>query len=210
MKDDRHILGESTSHTEATSLTLLDRVKRQDGNGWSLFCSLYTPLIQWWCMRHGVAGSDIHDLAQDVFLTVFGRVEEFEHAGRRGSFRAWLRTITGYKYKEYERRRRGEPPGEGGSGALERLLLVVDVAPEGGADVVPEVEETERALVVRAALEQIRGTVEPKTYEAATRTLLGEPTAGVAAALGMTTGAVHVAKSRILQKLRAICDEHLD
>jgi RNA polymerase sigma factor (sigma-70 family) len=205
VKDDRHTLGggEGASATAATSLTLLDRVKGREAGGWEQFCSLYSPLIRWWCSRRGVPASDVHDLEQDVFLTVLGRVEEFLHTGNRGSFRAWLRQITTYKVMEYGRRRKGEPPGEGGTDARERLALVAEPVPR-------EEEETERALVVRAALEQVRGKVEPKTYEAATRTLLGEPTAVVAAALGMTAGAVHVAKSRVLKILREVCDEHLD
>jgi RNA polymerase sigma-70 factor (ECF subfamily) len=187
-----------------TSLTLLDRVRRQDADGWNRLCALYTPLIQWWCSRQGVPGSDVNDLVQDVFVTVLGGVVEFEHGGRRGSFRAWLRQITAYKVLEHGRRRRGEPPAEGGSDALTRLAQVADVVPA-------EEDNTERALVVRAAMEQVRGRLAAHTYEAALRTLVGgEPTDVVAAALGMKPGAVLVAKTRFLHKLRAELGELLD
>jgi hypothetical protein len=88
VKDDRHSSSGGASRGSPTSLTLLDRVRRQDADGWERLYALYTPLIHWWCSRKGVQGSDVQDLVQDVFVTVLGRVEEFQHGGRRGSFRA--------------------------------------------------------------------------------------------------------------------------
>jgi hypothetical protein len=74
-----------------------------------------------------------------------------------------------------------------------------------------EEDETERALVVRAAMKLVQGRVASRTFEAATRTLLGgEPTDVVAAKLGMRPGAVLVAKTRFLHKMRAELGELLD
>lgn len=132
-----------------------------------------------------------------------GRLADFQHAQRRGSFRAWLRQNTAFKVLEHGRRLNREPTAEGGSDALARMAQLPDIPPEE--------DETERGLVVRAALVQVRGRVAPHTWEAATRTLLaGEPTDVVAAALGMKSGAVLVAKSRFLQRLRAELGELLD
>jgi RNA polymerase sigma-70 factor (ECF subfamily) len=185
----------------ATSRTLLARVQRQDAHAWTELCDLYTPLVRWWCARQAVHAADVADLVQEVFLTVVGRVQEFHHGERRGSFRAWLRQITAFKVLEY-RRRRG-PAAEGGTDANERLTQVAEPAPEE--------EETERAIVVRVAVEHVRRRVEAHTFEAATRTLVGgEPTEVVAASLGMTSAAVLVAKSRFLNKLREELGELLD
>jgi RNA polymerase sigma-70 factor, ECF subfamily len=202
VKDDAHFFTGDRTSAHATSLTLLDRVKRQEPQGWQRFCALYTPLVRWWCTRRGVAGSDVEDVVQEVFLTVLNRIADFQRGEHRGGFRAWLRQITAYKMLEHWRRR-GEVLAEGGSDAQARLAQLAEAAPED--------EETERALVVRVAMDQIRGRVANHTWEAATRTLLGgEPTDVVAAALGMKPGAVHVAKTRFLQKLREELGELLD
>jgi hypothetical protein len=86
------------------------------------------------------------------------------------------------------------------------MASVADVA-----DMVPAKEDArERMLVVRAAMERVRGKVQTHTYEAAKRTLRGEPTEVVAADLGMTRGAVLTAKCRVLKMLRAELGELLD
>jgi RNA polymerase sigma-70 factor (ECF subfamily) len=196
-----HLSEEGSQHASATSLTLLARLRRQDAHAWTEWCELYSPLVRWWCARQAVREADVADVVQEVFVTVVGRLQEFHPGERRGSFRAWLRQITAFKVLEY-RRRRG-PPAEGGTDAQERLAQL--------AEPPPEEEETERAIVVRVAVEHVRHRVEPHTFEAATRTLVGgEPTEVVAASLGMKPAAVLVAKSRFLNKLCEELGELLD
>jgi RNA polymerase sigma-70 factor (ECF subfamily) len=202
VKGKDHLSVEGTSGGSATSLTLLGRVQRRDPQAWAELCDLYTPLIRWWCSRQAVRGSDVADVVQEVFFTVVGRVDDFQHGDRRGSFRAWLRSITAFKVLEY-RRRCGAAPAEGGTEAQVRLAQLPEPAPED--------EDTERAIVVRVAVEHVRSRVAPQTFEAATRTLVGgEPTDVVAASLGMRPAAVLVAKSRFLNKLREELGELLD
>jgi RNA polymerase sigma-70 factor (ECF subfamily) len=56
---------------------------------------------------------------------------------------------------------------------------------------------------LRRALEQIRPTVEPQTWNAFwNTTVLGRTATDVAAELGLTAGAVRQAKSRMLRRLR--------
>jgi RNA polymerase sigma-70 factor (ECF subfamily) len=69
--------------------------------------------------------------------------------------------------------------------------------------------EAESELLHRA-LEMIRGEFEPKTWQAFWQTAVeGRAAADVAADLGMTPGAVRVAKSRVLHRLRADLGELL-
>jgi RNA polymerase sigma-70 factor (ECF subfamily) len=195
--------GDGTGSDDSTSPTLLAKIQRRDPEGWKRLCAAYTPLVRWWCHRRGLSGSDAEDLVQDVLLTVHRKVDEFVRGPQRGSFRAWLREITRFKITEHLRQRQRQPVGEGGSEVLGRLAQVPDSAGED--------EETEGAILLRAALDVIRGTVEPRTWEAATRYLIGhESSADVARALGMTPNAVHIACARIRKKVREEFPELLD
>ena len=67
--------------------------------------------------------------------------------------------------------------------------------------------ELRRALFQRAA-EQVRGEVQPATWQAFWETgVVGTSPADAATKLGMTVGAVRVAKCRVLARLRAAVAE---
>src|SRR5262245_10170964 len=96
---------------DVTSLSLLHRLRRRDdGPAWARFDQLYRPLIARWLGQAGVPAQEAEDLAQEVMLVVVRKLEEFAHAGRPGSFRAWLRGITAFSLRERwrSRQRRGE------------------------------------------------------------------------------------------------------
>ena len=42
---------------EGTSLTLLERVRAGDADGWRRLVALYRPLVFHWCQRGGVSGA---------------------------------------------------------------------------------------------------------------------------------------------------------
>jgi RNA polymerase sigma-70 factor (ECF subfamily) len=88
----------------------------------------------------------------------------------------------------------------GGSETREAL----DQCPEQPlADSSADEEASERRILLRSALEQLRGDFTTSTWEAAMRTAVdGQAAADVAADLGLTTAAVSVARSRVLGRLR--------
>jgi RNA polymerase sigma-70 factor, ECF subfamily len=173
---------------------------------WERLEFLYTPLVRWWCRRHGVSRpQDVEDVTQEVFATVAAKLAEFTK-GPVGSFRSWLYTITRYKAGDHYRRTRDRPAAVGGSEARARLEELPETT-DGSAEEEPA---SERAILVRRALELLRPEVQPRTWEAVWRvTVEGQAPAEVAAALGMTAGAVHTAKSRLLARLRALLTDLL-
>jgi DNA-directed RNA polymerase specialized sigma24 family protein len=44
--------------------------------------------------QQGLPRSDADDLAQEVMLVIVREMPHFEHSGRKGAFRNWLRMIT--------------------------------------------------------------------------------------------------------------------
>jgi RNA polymerase sigma-70 factor (ECF subfamily) len=178
-----------------TSSTLLGMARGRDPAAWTKLVTLYTPLVQHWCRRAGVAPDAVADVVQEVFLAVSLELAAFDRQ-RVGSFRKWVRGIARYKSLDHFRRRKGEPAAVGGDKAQELIAGL----PE---DVGPEEEAEETGDLYRRALELIRGHFEEKTWKAFWRTAVdNHPTDVVAEELGLSAVAVRVAKSRVLARLR--------
>ena len=196
-----HAVGEHGSGSRpstSTSRTLLERVRARDPGGWERLVRLYAPLVWHWCRRWGVPDQDIADLMQDVFGAVAAHVGRFRKEGDAGTFRGWLRRIAQNKARDYFRRRERDARGGGGTDRLAFFAQLPDDEPAS----VSSADGAEVALV-RRALDAVRGDVAPRTWAAFWRTAVeGHAAADVAADLGMTPGAVRVAKSRVLQRLR--------
>jgi RNA polymerase sigma-70 factor (ECF subfamily) len=188
----------SSSSARATSTSLLDQVKVGDGAGWQRLTALYRPLVLWWCRQRVSRYEDAEDLTQEVFATVLTRIGDFDRQ-HRGSFRAWLKTITQFKLLEYWKQRQHHPAAAGGSDARQALEQTPD--PHAASSLADD-EVSERRILLQSALELIRPEFEPRTWQAAMRVLEGQPAATVAADLGITRNAVFIAKSRVLARLR--------
>lgn len=88
-----------------TSLTLLEQAQAGVDSAWRKLQLLYAPLAYYWCRESGVEPGD----AEEIWANVLGRValklREFEHNGRPGAFRKWLRTIMRHEIIDFRRAR---------------------------------------------------------------------------------------------------------
>ena len=64
---------------------------------WPLFVESYGKAIYHWSTKWGASAADAEDIVQQTLLTVFLKIEKFEHGGRF-TFRAWLRQIARYTW----------------------------------------------------------------------------------------------------------------
>ena len=191
----------STARLEAaTSRSLLDAARRGREDAWERLVELYGPRVWGLCRRAGLSPDESADVFQEVFRAVAANVERFESSGRAGAFRAWLRAIASNKVRDHYRGRDRCPGGVGGTALQQRLadLPAPADALSTGSD-----DRADRWLL-HGALERVRGHFEERTWRAFWATAVdGRPAADVAAELGMQAGAVRVAKSRVLARLRA-------
>jgi RNA polymerase sigma-70 factor (ECF subfamily) len=177
-----------------TPVSLLERL-RQPGaqEAWARFVRLYTPLLFYWAVRLGLQQSDAADLVQDVLMVLVRKLPEFQY-DRDKSFRAWLRTVVLNKWRE-NRRRHTLPR----AGAAEPA--VAEVASLDDGDAFGEAEY--RRHLVGRALQLMQVDFQPRTWKAFWETVVaGKSAAEVARELGLSVGAVRVAKLRVLQRLR--------
>lgn len=186
--------------SSATSRSLLQQVLADDGVAWDRLVNLYAPLVFYWCRQARLQEEDAADVLQEVFLAVSKNLGRFRKDRPRDTFRGWLRVITQNKILDLHRRRSHEPDAVGGSMAGARLASVP--APVPSEERGPADDQAERGVLYRS-LEYLRGEFEPRTWQAFWKTVVdGRAAKDVAEDLHMTSGAVRVAKSRVLNRLR--------
>lgn len=181
-----------------TPHSLLERLNRRaDAADWDRLVQLYSPLLQSWLRRRLLQDADVNDLVQDVLLVVVREAPAFQHNGRPGAFRAWLRQVLANRVKEFHRKNQAAPAPLGAP--LSDLLNQLE-DPSSQLSALWD-EEHDRSIV-RRALELIAGEFESATWRAFTRVALDGLKAGEAAAeLGLTPNAVYIAKSRVMARL---------
>jgi RNA polymerase sigma-70 factor (ECF subfamily) len=197
--------GSELSASTETSRGLIQRVQAADPVAWDRLVHLYGPLVLGWCRYFGLKDDDVADVFQEVFASVAANIGRF-HKDRPGdTFRGWLRTITRNKVHDHFRRLGREPGGEGGTEAQVRMSQVAASQVESQSESAPaRAEQVAHSDLFQRGLEMIRGEFEERTWHAFWRTAVdGRAPKDVGAELSMSPGAVRVAKSRVLQRLRA-------
>ena len=190
-----------------TRQSLLLRAQTGEEGAWKDLTDLYRPLIIGWLNRQGVPAVDLDDLAQDVLLSVVKHLPAFEHSGRRGAFRSWLRTIVCSRTIDYWRAADAGTPASGGSGATAALQQIAD--PD--SDLNRQWDQEHDRYVIRCLLDLVEAEFEPTTRRAFQRLALdGASGAEVAQELGLSVAAAYVAKSRVLQRIRQEAEGLID
>jgi len=182
-------------------VTLLARIKDgQDTVAWREFVQLYGPVIYRFARNRGLQDADAADLMQDVMRSVARNAAKMEYDPKKGTFRGWLYTVTRNKIYNFLNSQRNRPRGTGDSAGWERLEATPARA-EDGPDEDWE-REYQRRLSARA-MDLVKSEFQESTWQAFWKTAVeARPAGEVGKELGMSPGAVYVAKSRVLARLR--------
>jgi RNA polymerase sigma-70 factor (ECF subfamily) len=190
-----------------TSPTLLHDLGNPDHReaAWRAFLQRYQPLIYGWSCRMGLNHDDAEDISAAVLSKLVTALRDFVYDPAR-RFRGWLKTLVENEVRSLYRQRARRPGDRGSGHPIVHRQLVERPAPDRIAELVEQLDQT---LVrdLRDAEEvtrRVRARVEAHTWQAFWRTAVGgESGRDVAGRLGMTVAAVHVAKRRVGQMLRA-------
>lgn len=184
-----------------TRASLLVRIRDgQDHDAWRQFYRIYAPLVYGFARQRGLQDADAADVMQDVLRSVARSAGRLEYDPQRGTFRGWLFTVTRNKVFNFLDNRRRRPLATGDSDAHQRL------AQEPAADDSAEWwdEEYEKNLFAWA-MDQAKDEFQPATWRAFELTALDDVSPQeVGRQLRMSVGAVYVAKSRVLSRLKAL------
>lgn len=187
------------SDSPETRLSLLVQIR--DGKNhlaWQEFVKLYGPVIYGFARKRGLQDADAADLMQDVLRSVSVAIGRLDYDRSQGTFRGWLFTITRNKVFNFLSARRIRPQGSGDT-TTNRLL---DAQPDTNDGAETWELEYQRRLAA-LAMDRVKSEFQANTWEAFRLTAVdGLPAADVAKQIGMSAGAVYVAKSRVLARLK--------
>lgn len=191
------------SSSPVTQASLLIRIRNpQDQMAWSEFVRIYAPLIHAYGRRRGLQDADAADLAQSVLCRLSSAATHFEYNPGRGQFRAWLFTITRNEYLKMFHRRALPSAGQGGT-ELRQLL-------EQQADDRADEDVWRRNYDWRLfewAAQRVQTEFRESTWRAFWETTVeNKEVQHVAQELGISVGAVYIARSRILARIRQEID----
>jgi RNA polymerase sigma-70 factor (ECF subfamily) len=193
----------------STSTGLLRDALAGDQDAWRRFIKLYAGVVYRWIRLRGVPANDAPDAMQEVFWVVYRGLGSYDRA--QGPFRNWLFIVARNAVVSFQRRGGDEPRADGGSAALARQLAIP--APEAASDTDTHdaysqvSQDKDRREVLRAALELLQASFQPRTWEVACRLLVdGIDAVVVAQEFSITIGSVYTAKCRVLAKVRELLD----
>lgn len=188
---------------DTTPVSLLIRIRnaptQQD---WEQLSQLCTPLLYFWVSRGHIRGDEASDIVHDVLVALMERLPHWNYDGRQ-SFRAWLKTVTLNRCRDYWRKKRP------------KLLDGTETDWEhwAGSNDPSDLFALEEfnSYIVRRSLELMTHRFSETTWKAFLRHAVdGESAATVAQELGMSEGAVYSAKCRVMKVLRDELGEILE
>jgi len=185
-----------------TRQSLLSRLKNwDDQESWREFFDTYGELIYGLARKAGLSDAESQDVVQETLISVAQRMPGFRYDPALGSFKGWLRQVTGRRIVDQWRKRLPEDrPGQGGDAGstLENL-------PDTTASAFESLWEEEwQKHMLQAALRRVRRKVHPKQFQMFDLYVTQQcPMKSVTDILGVTAAQVYMAKMRVSRLLRA-------
>ncbi len=182
----------------ATRASLLIRLRNQDDNSaWTEFVQLYTPLLYSYALQRGLQEADAADIAQETSRQVFKNIDRLDYDPSRGTFRGWLLTIARNLIRQHANRRARTAVGTGDS----QMHQVLDRIESPETD--EHWEQEYRSRLFHLAVQRIKPEFQIKTWNAFWMSSVEAiDVAEVAKKLAMTVGAIYIARSRVIKRLR--------
>jgi RNA polymerase sigma-70 factor (ECF subfamily) len=172
------------------------RASPDDPAAWAEFVDWYGRKIYVWCRAWGLQEADAQDVTQDVFLNLSVRMQEFRY-DPRGSFRAWLKTLTHHAWQDHLAKQQRPGRGSGSESTWDRLAAI-----EAREDLERRLAQAFDQELLKEAAARVQLRVEPRTWSAF-RLLAIEGRTGseVAKRLEMKVATVFVARSKVQRML---------
>jgi len=170
-----------------------------DQQAWAEFLEIYQPLIRRLARRRGLQEADAGEVTQEVLLTVVNVIGRWENDPARGSFRAWLATITRNLVVNFLIRQSRHPRASGDSD----LIRWLDEVPDENHELSALFDLEERRRLFHWAASKVKKEFQSATWQAFWLTSVESLSSSeVASRLQLSVGAVHVARSRVMKRLR--------
>ena len=188
-----------------THWTLIHRPRDwDDQESWRESFEIYSRLIYGAALKAGLTETEAQEVVQETVITVAKGLTQFEADAAHGSSKGWLLHTTRWKIADQFRKRAGAPPnrppqGDRGSDSWERQTSTEDRIPDPNGLVLESVWDAEWEETLKAAaLERVKGKVDPLGYQIFDLCVLRGNAAGmVAAKLGVKSWKAYFAQRRV-------------
>ena len=141
----------------------------------------------------------VDDIQQEVLQILFKELPRFEHNGRTGAFRAWLKAITSNCLRDHWKKSKRRAPGGPDLGELAAQLE----DDSSRQSILWNAEHDQ--YILNNLLDQISLRMSEKSVDVFRRIVVEQEAAeDVAADLQMTVGAARVAQHRVLKALKEV------
>jgi RNA polymerase sigma factor (sigma-70 family) len=159
--------------------------------------------------KKGWQHADALELTQEVLLSVSRSIDRWDADPAKGSFRGWLSRVSRNLMINLLVKQRRQPQGVGNTDF--QRLLTEQAGPADDKSTDGESAEFDleyRRRLFRWAAERVKTEFRPATWQAFWRTCVdGHAIKYVAQELGLSVGAVYVARSRVMARLRVCVEE---
>lgn len=194
---------------DTTQPSLLRRLSSSsEGGSWRFFFDRYWRLIYAYSRKCGLSPSDSEDVVQEVVLQLYQAMPGFQYDRMKGSFRAYLRTITHHKVVDRLRKesRESGPRTQSASKGNGHQPINDPASPDA-----EEIWERDwQRNVMLNSIDRARIEVDAKTFQAfQLYALEGWSVKETAKFLNMNRSSVYTAKSRVLERVKSWVDKEL-
>jgi RNA polymerase sigma-70 factor (ECF subfamily) len=188
-----------------TRLSLIVRLRDgADESAWSEFVGIYEPAIYGFARKKGLQDADARDMCQEVLRSVAKAIDRWDPDPCKGPFRAWLFRISRNVLINLVASERRHPRGSGDSDV--RKWIESHPAGESPDSVLFELEY--KRHLFQWAAQTIREEFAESTWDAFWKTAVDDmKPADVARELKISIGAVYIARSRVIARLRERIDQ---
>lgn len=189
----------------STRPSLVVRIRNpRDDQAWTEFVAVYEPVIFKMAKRRGIQDADAREIVQEVLMSVTSAIDRFD-VEAAGSFRGWLSRITRNATIDRLRSATAKHERVDESGALRRLDEIAMVDCDQDRSLEDEFEQDRRQQLFRWAATELRRRTGEKNWIAFWNTSIeGKSVSSTAIELGISEGAVYVARCRILKRIRQL------
>lgn len=194
------------SNQPKTRASLILRLRHpDDASAWQEFIEIYQPLVFRLARNRGLQEADALDTTQEVMARVAKAINRWDPDPDKGSFRGWLSTITRNLCIEFLRSKGRRPITSDDTNIQDLINSIPESSDES------EMFDLEHQRQVFAwAADKIRDSFQSKSWAAFWQTAVEHRSADdVAKELELSKGAVYIARSRVMSKLKEQIQRHI-
>jgi len=182
----------------------------QSSDAWFQLNEIYEPLIAGWIVRAGVNDSEVGDITQDVMLALAQNLAKFDHNGRVGAFRRWLKLIAVNRCRRYwDSNKRGLPMNK--PLGADSAAAFLDSLEDPNSDISKLWDQEHDTYVLTRMLHVVKKEFDIRDYDVFRRNVLeGESAKAISTELGVSVGSIYKIKFRVLNRLKEAATGLLD